>query len=229
MAPLGFELQGCTPGGTIDEFELAFARRSLARIKAFVGRDGLFKLLEPELDRSDEYWRRVIQQSGGKMRAAEIKVSATGITLQQMLSTTHMRSQDEPWMLAGHPEHYLIHEGATKEIGLVVCETLGSHTTYFTMALDQVDARPEQRKAEFPASMTGKGYLRDGTHVVNAAHEFRESEDGNGFEAVLRIDFPAAVDDALLETHRQHLAVEFRHWTAVIHHELHASEEVLRT
>jgi hypothetical protein len=65
----------------------------------------------------------------------------------------------------------------------------------------------------FPTKMTGRGYLEDGTQIMELYHQFRDHADGQGFDVDLAIYFPVAAGEDVVECHRQHLLVEFSNWS----------------
>lgn len=104
-----------------------------------------------------------------------------------------------------------------------VLETLGKHVSHFEIPHGQ-----DKKSSDFVTGrdesstfiMTGKGYTRDGINNGEILHQFKDHEDGQGFDVKLVIWFPAACEDELFEGHRQHLAVEFRNWLVAAFDEL---------
>ncbi|KAE8327064.1 hypothetical protein BDV39DRAFT_215249 [Aspergillus sergii] len=216
------EVFGPITSGTVDDFELTFARRSLTRLKQRLGPHGLLDLFRPDIESSDQYWDETVAKSKGKLRPAEVSVIIRGISAPVFLKWA--KSASGPAILGGHPEHY---QSTLEKVGEenkhTVVETLGSHISYFTISNHGSQSptdRVSGRDTSYPYTMVGRGYTKSGVNNGEILHQFRDHEDGQGFDAKLAIWFPAAVEDELLETHRQHLAVEFRNFARAAREDL---------
>ncbi|KAK4035119.1 hypothetical protein C8A01DRAFT_18173, partial [Parachaetomium inaequale] len=199
---------------------------SLALLKKRLGPQAIQQLLQPDLEASDSYWQETAARSNGQLRPAETRLSVRGLTTNDFMTWFATISKaDEAAMLAAHPEHY--HIGTNREGGMVVVETLGRHVSHLEIAHSQDNKSSELVTGRDDSStfiMTGKGYTRDGTNTGEVLHQFKDHEDGGGFDVSLGIWFPAACEDELLEGHRQNLAVEFRNWLVAAYEELKTKE-----
>lgn len=206
---------GPTTPGTVQDWELEFARRSLALLKKRLGDDGINKLLSEDVAESERQWKSKITASDGQLRVAQTDLAIRGLSAEQFLGWFHKIVASEPEMLAAHPEHYrilLTEDGK----GQRVMETIGEYVSDFVIpSLGNKTNGPSvtNRDKSFPITMIGQGELVDGTVMGEVLHQFRNHADGKGFDARLGAWFPATFDDDLFETHRRHLAVEFRNWT----------------
>lgn len=214
MPAYAFEVLGGPSDGTTNEWELDFAKRSLALLKKRLGDAAITDLLREDVAESDRYWKSKLAESGGKFSVAQTDLSFKGLKAEQFLHWFHEIVPDEPQMLAAHPEHYLVLPTDDGK-GQRVLETLGSHVSYFVIpALAGQESSPfvTNRDESFPITMIGRGQSADGTMQGKVLHQFRNHVDSTGFDARLSIWFPAACEEDLFETHRRHLAVEFSNW-----------------
>ncbi len=62
----------------------------------------------------------------------------------------------------------------------------------------------------FPHQVAGVARLEDGLAIGGVRHQFRK--DGDGFRALLTVEFPARVPGNMIAQHCWHLAVEFSNW-----------------
>lgn len=222
LSKLDIQVQGPTAPGSVDDFELAFARRSLAHLKKRLGRDAMEQLLLPDIEEAEKFWARLAVESKGELKAAVTKVATHGrLSMAQFLDWFHLRlDQDETAMLAAHPEHYGLYPTEDKK-GAYVVETLNDYITSLVIPELSLDGdKDPDRDFSYPVAMVGKFYTKAGTPVGKVLHQFRDYEDGSGFEVSLGIYFPAAGGERVLEPHRQHLAVEFRNWITAAYEEL---------
>ncbi|KAJ5919479.1 hypothetical protein N7454_009314 [Penicillium verhagenii] len=197
--------------GGCKDFEAAFARRSVMLLRRLLGEERLTELLRDEITASDAFWKKTAAASNGKWRASRIHVSPRGLSVKDFHSWFAGEGSPDPEKIASHPEHWVIYTvpGSTD---MSVLETLGDKVTLFNMIL--VDEAPDfvDQVADYPIKMKFRGFTEGNTHMAEVYHQLKEHEDGQGFDADLAVYFPAAVEDDLIETHRQHLLVEFNNW-----------------
>jgi hypothetical protein len=194
-------VSGPTSSGTASDWELFFARRALATLKARLGRQGLLDLLQPDLAASAKTLTACAASSDGQWRPAVTQLHA------EVLAYFHSIFDDSPQLVAAHPEHFVL---ASTDGGHQVVENLGPYITDFRIAYISEDQTIGELVPDYPIRLAGTVALPDGTLIGHALHQFRDT--GTGFDALLVIYFPAAAPDDLIEGHRQHLAVEFTNW-----------------
>ena len=199
---------GPTPLVEAEHYEVYFSRRALARLKALLGRRGLEDLLATDIEEGNAYFREMVSRSEGKWKPATTELTARGISSAQFTAWFHDESANEPVMLAAQPEHFVIAGSAD---ALDVVENMGPYVCSYKMHFTGEDAAVGDLLADYPTRMVGHGKLADGTVVIHALHQFRDT--AAGFDAHLSIFFPHACPEAeIIEQHRRHLAVEFSNW-----------------
>lgn len=62
----------------------------------------------------------------------------------------------------------------------------------------------------FPAKKVATGRLADGSVLCYILHQFRDMQEEEGCELVVRLLFPAAAPEVWFREHAEHLAIEFR-------------------
>lgn len=207
---------GPTGGGSIDDFELFYARRAMDRFRARLGRQGLLDLLAADIEEGNAFLRECARASDGEFHAGTTVLQARGLTSGEFLAwmDAAFTSDDSRPLLAAHPEHYVM---GTDETGARVVENIGPHVCSFymggwgTAAMAWADDAPELLpESEFPRKMSSNLFLEDGTVVGRALIQFGDTVDG--FTANLTVYFPTACPQEVLEHHMRHYAVEFRNW-----------------
>ncbi|MCX5401371.1 hypothetical protein [Streptomyces sp. NBC_00102] len=206
---------GPVGAGSIDDFELFYARRAVDRFRTLLGRQGLLDLLAPDIEEGNAVLRESARTSGGAFKGGTTVLATKGLTSAEFLAWMDRAfAGDERTLLAAHPEHYVM---GTDEIGARVVENIGPHVADFYMggwgtdALawteDAAELLPE---SEFPRKMSSNLFLADGTVVGRALIQFGDTADG--FTANLTVYFPVTCPDEVLDHHLRHYAVEFRNW-----------------
>lgn len=201
--------------GSIDDFELFYARRALDRFRTLVGRQGLLDLLAADIEKGNAYLRESARTSDGRFKAGTTVLAARGLTSGAFLAWMDKAfAGDGSALLAAHPEHYVM---GTDDIGARVVENIGPHVCSFYMggwgtdamawAEDAEELLPE---SEFPRKMSSNLFLTDGTVVGRALIQFGDTAEG--FTANLSVYFPVTCPDEVLDHHLRHYAVEFRNW-----------------
>jgi hypothetical protein len=208
-------VSGPAGGGSIDDFELFYARRALDRFRARLGRQGLLDLLAADIEEGNAFLRESAHASDGSFTAGTTVLATSGLTSAAFLAWMDRAfAGDEQALLAAHPEHYVM---GTDSVGARVVENIGPHVCSFYMggwgtdalawAADADELLPE---SEFPHKMSSNLFLADGTVVGRALIQFGDTADG--FTGNLTIYLPAAAPRDVLEHHLRHYAVEFRNW-----------------
>ncbi|MFJ5681024.1 hypothetical protein [Streptomyces sp. NPDC093097] len=207
---------GPTGAGSIDDFELFYARRALDRFRTRLGRQGLLDLLAADIEEGNTFLRDSAVASDGSFTAGTTVLATRGLTSGEFLAWMDKAfSGDEKALLAAHPEHYVMAPGADGAFNVV--ENIGPHVCSFYMggwgtdalawAADADELLPE---TEFPHKMSSNLFLADGTVIGRALTQFGDTADG--FTAHLTISVPTTCPGDVLEHHLRHYAVEFRNW-----------------
>ncbi|MEU8628780.1 hypothetical protein [Streptomyces sp. NPDC048669] len=213
--PVTVTLASGPTGGSIDDFELFYARRALDRLRTRLGHQGLLDLLAEDIEEGNAFLRESARTSDGEFKAGTTVLTAQGLTSGAFLAwMDEAFAGNESALLAAHPEHYVM---GTDAIGARVVENIGPHVCSFYMggwgtdamawAADAAELLPE---SEFPRKMSSNLFLPDGTVVGRALIQFGDTSDG--FTADLTVYFPVTCPDDVLEHHLRHYAVEFRNW-----------------
>lgn len=213
--PVAVTLASGPTGGSIDDFELFYARRALDRFRTRLGPQGLLDLLAEDIEEGNAFLRESARTSDGAFKAGTTVLTAQGLTSGAFLAwMDEAFAGNESALLAAHPEHYVM---GTDAIGARVVENIGPHVCSFYMggwgtdamawAADAAELLPE---SEFPRKMSSNLFLTDGTVIGHALIQFGDTTDG--FTAHLTVHFPVTCPDDVLEHHLRHYAVEFRNW-----------------
>ncbi|WP_327173266.1 hypothetical protein OG471_38695 [Streptomyces sp. NBC_01336] len=213
--PVTVTLASGPTDGSIDDFELFYARRALDRFRARLGRQGLLDLLAEDIEEGNAFLRESARTSDGSFKGGTTVLTTQGLTSGAFLDWMDKAfAGNEGPLLAAHPEHYVM---GTDSIGARVVENIGPHVADFYMggwgtaalawATDAAELLPE---SEFPRKMSSNLFLADGTVVGRALIQFGDTAEG--FTANLTVYFPVTCPDEVLEHHLRHYAVEFRNW-----------------
>ncbi len=208
-------VSGPTGPGGMDDFELAHARRALAKLKALVGRQGLLDLLAKDIDEGNAYLREKAIASKGSMRASTTVLAIRGLKAAEFVHWLETSFANESVLLAGEPEHYVIAPNADRTVTLV--ENIGPHITRVQLpaydAAKKLDDEPLDELlpvGEYPFRRLAHLTLPDGTIVGRVLTQFGDTE--LGFNANLTCYFPVECPEEISVHHSQHFAVEFRNW-----------------
>ncbi|MFI8004323.1 hypothetical protein [Streptomyces sp. NPDC086010] len=207
---------GPTSPGSIDDFELFYARRALGRFRVRLGHQGLLDLLAEDIEEGNAFLRESARVSAGAFRAGTTVLSTRGLTSGEFLAwMDNAFAADESALLAAHPEHYVMAPVPGGSFNVV--ENIGPHVCSFLMggwgtdALDwAADAEELLPESDYPHTMSSNLFLTDGTVVGRALTQFGDTADG--FTASLTVYLPTACPQDVLEHHLRHYAVEFRNW-----------------
>jgi hypothetical protein len=74
-------LEGTKAPGTINDYELVDARRSLALLKRRLGRE--------DIEEADRFWEKALVESEGQRKSSTIKLTVKGLSLKEMLDWIH--------------------------------------------------------------------------------------------------------------------------------------------
>ena len=199
----------------IDAWELKASRRALLNFKTLLQDQQILALLEEQIQQGDAYFKSLISQSNGNFKEARVDFNVPGLKASKFLgwferlgSRELTKSQRFHEIMApSHPEHYSL---GPYEIGVV--ETIGRYIC--RMRVDTKSEVPQFVKEYGDSSFTTKlpvtCYLDDGTVFLYGYQEIREDQHGCKFR--IRILFPTASPQLLIDEHIEHLAIEFRYW-----------------
>lgn len=206
---------GPTGTGSIDDFELFYARRALRLLRTRLGRQGMLDLLAPDIEEGNAFLRESARASGGGFRGGTTVLATRGMTSGAFLGWMGKAFADENVLLAAHPEHYVMGDEPDGSVRIV--ENVGPHVCSFFMgewaaeamawASDAAELLPE---TGFPHKKASNLYLSDGTVIGRVLIQFGDTDDG--FSSHLTVYLPTACPEDVLEHHLRHFAVEFRNW-----------------
>lgn len=198
---------GPTAGGAVNDWELHFARRALAKLKARLGHEAMVELLAADIDAGNRALRDWSAASEGRWKVAETRLRVSGLSAEEFHAYFESIFDDRPRMLAAQPEHFAM--GLADGV-MEVLENLGPHIAHFYIRFTGEDQAAGELLPDHPMRMVGNAALADGTVIAHLLHQLRDTD--AGFDAVLGIYFPEATPAEVIEGHRQHLAVEFTNW-----------------
>lgn len=117
---------------------------------------------------------------------------------------------DQPGMLAGCPDHYII--ATTSPSHQEVIETVGGAPFASEVVLDYSDQTGVVTPPDpaYPLQIAATAKLRSGRAVGGVRHQLRQ--EGEGFRALIAVEFPRAIFPSIVAGHRWHLATEFSNW-----------------
>lgn len=186
--------------------------RPLRQRKAELGHCGIERVLSRDIRWSTRVARLTAVASRGRRALSTIELvvsegSAIGFAewFEQRTST-----DDEEAMLAAHPDHFLFRADADGR--QEVWETNGGSplTARFLIDYDDTSSLQNLVNREYPIQLAGVARLSDGLAIGGVRHQFRD--EGDGFRALLTVEFPALTLPTILRGHRWHLAIEFSNW-----------------
>lgn len=95
---------GPVGAGSIDDFELFYARRALDRFRTKLGRQGLLDLLAEDIEEGNAFLRESARTSGGDFKAGTTVLAAQGLSSGAFLAWMDKAfAGDERALLASHP------------------------------------------------------------------------------------------------------------------------------
>lgn len=199
-------------GAPTTDGDVESLRDALGRRKAKLGHSGIEHRLARDIHWSTQAARITAKASRGRRSLSVIELvvsrgSATGFVewFNQRTDT-----DDELAMLAAHPEHYLFRTGSDGR--QEVWETNGGSplAARFFIDYDDTSSLRTPPSPEYPIQVAGVARLSDGLAIGGVRHQFRD--EGDGFRALLTVEFPAVSLPTILRDHRWHLAIEFSNW-----------------
>ena len=158
-------VSGPTSPGTASDWELFFARRAQATLKARLGRQGLLDLLQPDLAASAKTLTACAAGPDGQWRPALTQLHAEGLSAAEFLSYFHSIFDDSPKLVAAHPEHFVL---TAIDGGHQVVENLGQYITDFRIMYISEDQAIGELAPDYPIRLAGTVALPDGTIIGHA-------------------------------------------------------------
>ncbi|MFJ8808181.1 hypothetical protein [Streptomyces sp. NPDC102490] len=198
----------------VDRWELEAARRALRNLKSVVGGQVMMDLLGEQIDDGDRYHKELVAASRGTYRESRTEFTVYGLSGTQLAEWFQAqagtgRFQDKSLLVNAHPEHYV--EPPSYTGGMV--ETIGGHLTRFkvSVARELPAAVSAYLDASYPVTLMNAALsLDDGTPFAYCLHQARDTD--TGADVVVRVIYPSAAPDSMIEGHCEHLAIEFRSW-----------------
>lgn len=180
--------------------------------KLALGHDRIRDMLSLGLKLAAQGTRLAARLSRGGRRTSVCEIVVPRGSASAFVSWFDERSRtgDEPPMLRACPDHYII---TTDKLGKqVVVETTGGSPfpMQFTIDYDDISSLKTPARADYPFQLAGVARLEDGLAVGGVRHQFRQ--EGDGFRALLTVEFPTLTPPHMLWQHRWHLATEFSNW-----------------
>ncbi|MFF7335051.1 hypothetical protein ACIQU5_33415 [Streptomyces sp. NPDC090306] len=206
---------GPTGAGSIDDFELFYARRALGRFRSLLGRQNLLDLLAADIEKGNASLAEYARASGGDFTGGTTELATRGMAAGEFLAWMDKAFADEEVLLAAQPEHYSMVNQADGTVHVV--ENIGPHVCSFFLGdwaaeamawADDADALLP--KEAFPFKKATNLFLADGTVVGRVMIQFGDTEEG--FTSNLTVYLPTACPREVLDHHLRHFAVEFRNW-----------------
>ncbi|MEU3513366.1 hypothetical protein ABZ733_37115 [Streptomyces longwoodensis] len=206
---------GPTDAGSIDDFELFYARRALGRFRARLGRQGLLDLLAADIDQGNAFLRQSALASNGSFTGGTTELETRGMKAGEFLGWMDKAFADEEVLLAAQPEHYAMVNQTDGSVHVV--ENIGPHVCSFYLgdwaseamawADDVAELLPHDA---FPYKKATNLFLADGTIVGRVLIQFGDTQEG--FTSNLTVYLPTSCPSDVLDHHLRHFAVEFRNW-----------------
>lgn len=191
---------------------LGSLREALRRRKTELGHSGIERQLAHDIRWSTHVARLTARASQGRRAFSVIELVVARGSAEGFVEWFNQRTQtdDEPAMLAAHPEHYLFRTGDDGH--QEVWETNGGSPLAARFFIDYEDTSSLRTppSPEYPIQVAGVARLADGLAIGGVRHQFRD--EAGGFRALLTVEFPAVSLPTILRGHRWHLAIEFSNW-----------------
>ncbi|MCA0156038.1 hypothetical protein LB823_07495 [Tsukamurella sp. M9C] len=195
-------------------------RDTLTAMKTRLGHAGIYALLRRELAFSEATTRATVAVSRGRTATSVTRLEAPGVSAERFGAWFDdlTASNREGAMLAACPDHYLLRglpDGRQE-----VVETTGGTPTASRFLVDctRSDRLTIAADPAYPIQIAGLALLDDGTCIGGVRHQLRDRD--GALDALLTVEFPAAVPAHFLRQHQWHLAVEFGNWISAAAREI---------
>jgi len=187
-------------------------RSELAEHKIRLGHAGLRKFLRRQLWMSKMMSMLAAAVSDGRRSFSVCEISVEKGRASEFVNWFEQRTilDDEAAMIVACPDHFIIARNA--EGRQLVVETTGGSPLAGEFVIDYEDMSSLQTPVDqaYPYQLAGVARLRNGRAIGGVRHQFRD--EGDGFRALLTVEFPASIPSKMVEQHGWHLAVEFSNW-----------------
>jgi hypothetical protein len=205
----------------VDSYELYFARRALANLKALLHGQPMMDLLADQCADGDAYFKTLLAESNGRFEECVTSLSVRGLRAIDIQAARkawlRSLSKDEfalAKLLPIHPEHYAAPDfGHAGEDSVV--EVIGGHVVRLRIVTSGDVPDFVTAYGSYPMAKLGVCRLVDGTAVFYILHGFRDTEDGCDVKLV----FPAAAPESMFREHAMHLAVQFWNGLKMVYEE----------
>ena len=167
---------------------------------------------------SERITRLTVAMSGPRRRFSVCEIAVNRGSAEHFARWFADRNDlnDEAAMIDACPDHYIIarDEGGRQ----LVIETTGGSPLpgEFTVDYADVSSLRTPPGPAYPHQVAGVARLADGLAIGGVRHQFRQ--EGDGFRALLSVEFPGFVPMHMVAAHRWHLAVEFSNWIEAAAH-----------
>ncbi|MEH3154634.1 MAG: hypothetical protein PGN29_04570 [Gordonia paraffinivorans] len=186
-------------------------REALLRAKLELGPDEIRRRLRRDLVISDRLGTAEAALSPRRRRSVT-RLLVTGGSAAAFVDWFRARSaeSDELAMLRACPDHFVIRtDGDGRQ---EVIETTGGSplATEFRVDYDDVATLVTPPDPSYPRQIAGVARGAGDRPIGGVRHQFRDT--GDGFEALLTVEFPLPTLPRMVSGHRLHLACEFSNW-----------------
>ncbi|MEV6063092.1 hypothetical protein AB0L62_24080 [Nocardia asteroides] len=191
---------------------LPVRRSALVSLRTALGPAGVYAMLGRELAISERLTRIGVAASRGRAGYAVTRLRAPGLSAERFAEWFRDLAvvNDEDVMNAACPDHYLL-RGLPDGRQEVVETTGGSPAaSRFLVDYQRTDTVGIPADPGYPVQIAGTALLDDGLAIGGVRHQFRDRE--GALEALLTVQFPAAVPARIIHQHQWHLACEFGNW-----------------
>ncbi|RBO86476.1 hypothetical protein DFR74_11318 [Nocardia puris] len=161
---------------------------------------------------SERITRIAVATSRGRVKYSVTHLRAPGLSAERFAAWFEnlVVVDDESAMNAACPDHYLL-RGLPDGRQEVVETTGGSPAaTRFLVDYRLTDDITAPVDPAYPVQIAGTALLDDGLVIGGVRHQFRDRD--GALEALLSVQFPAAVPARNIHQHQWHLACEFSNW-----------------
>ena len=186
---------------------------TLQKYRTLLGHKGLCELFKDEIAQSDEKYIAACQNS----RPGEYKYSTLEFHVKDCSAAAFMQSFINYVATKGresHPEHFAAELVAGGDGPADIVETVGDDSTiarFKIVPATDPDAFPFQPDPDCTFCMRSSLTSVDGQpYGIYIFHQFKNV--GDDLIAKLCIVFPEGTDDAIVEGHKRHIAVEYLNW-----------------
>lgn len=191
---------------------LSDQRSELAVHKLALGHDGIRRILGRGPWLSEKITRLTLRLSGNNRRFSVCEIGVSKGSAESFARWFDDRNNldDERAMIDACPDHYIIaRDPAGRQF---VLETTGGSPLPGAFLVDYQDISTLHTQADpsYPHQVAGVAKLDDGLVIGGVRHQFRQ--EGDGFRALLTVEFPGRVPQRMIAEHRWHLAAEFSNW-----------------